>query len=48
MSSDILTIFTAFDRVSLATPLSKDGFELISITKKLHKSRSISSIDSMI
>ena len=43
MSSHILTIFTAFDGGSLATPLSKDGFELTSIAKKLYKSRSISS-----
>ena len=28
MSLHILTIFTTFDGGSLATPLSKDGFEL--------------------
>ena len=48
MFSHILTVFTAFDWDSLVTPLSKDGFELTSIAKKLYKSRSISSFDSMI
>ena len=35
MSSHILSIFTAFDEGSLATPLLNDGFELSSIAKKL-------------
>ena len=35
MFSHILTVFTAFDGDSLVIPLSKDGFELTSITKKL-------------
>ena len=48
MFSHILTIFTAFDGDSLVTPLSKDGFELTSIAKKLYKSRLISSFDLMI
>ena len=48
MSWHILTIFAAFDGGGLTTPLAKDGFELTSIAKKLYKSRSISSFDSMI
>ena len=48
MSLHILTFFNVFDGVSSTTSFSKGGFDLTSISKKLYKSRSISSFDSMI
>ena len=48
MSLHILTFFNVFDGGSLTTSFSKDGFDLTNISKKLYKSRSISSFDSII